>query len=121
MLKTFKGEITGPKLKLNWKHRSAGKNPRMKKPRGRKSNRIWRRTRRRSWKSIPWSRKWKKWVHRGEQGPTNFGIGWSQNHRWGKEDEQGKVDKLEQGTEANSGTKDQGTELTQAKNSRYRS
>ncbi|QQH27664.1 hypothetical protein HYE05_03865 [Mycoplasmopsis bovis] len=25
---------------------------------------------------------------------------------WGKDDEQGKVDKLEQGTEANSGTKD---------------
>nr|WP_307923385.1 hypothetical protein [Mycoplasmopsis bovis] len=37
---------------------------------------------------------------RGEQGPTNFGIGWGQNHRWGKDDEQGKVDKLEQGTEA---------------------
>ncbi len=22
-----------------------------------------------------------EWVHRGEQGPTNFGIGWGQNHR----------------------------------------
>ncbi len=56
-----------------------------------------------------------EWVHRGEQGPTNFGIGWGQNHRWGKDDEQGKVDKLEQGTEANSGTKDQGTEANSGK------
>ncbi|QQH42938.1 hypothetical protein HYD80_03915 [Mycoplasmopsis bovis] len=37
-------------------------------------------------------------------------------------DEQGKVDKLEQGTEANSGTKDQGTGANyRQKSSRYRS
>ena len=59
--------------------------------------------------AMEWVLETLEWVHRGEQGPTNFGIGWGQNHRWGKDDEQGKVDKLEQGTEANSGTKDQGT------------
>nr|AAK96235.1 variable surface lipoprotein Vsp422-11 [Mycoplasmopsis bovis] len=79
-------------------------------------------------KAYPWSSKWNgvletlEWVHRGEQGSTNFGIGWGQNHRWGMEDEQGKVDKLEQGTEANSGKKVQGTEANSGKKvSRYRS
>ncbi len=94
--------------------------------------------------AMEWVLETLEWVHRGEQGPTNFGIGWGQNHRWGKDDEQGKVDKLEQGTEAklrhkrsryransgkkvqgteaNSGTKDQGTETNSGnKSSRYRS
>ncbi|QQH78073.1 hypothetical protein HYD47_03760 [Mycoplasmopsis bovis] len=40
---------------------------------------------------------------------TNFGIGWGQNHRWGKDDEQGKVDKsMNKVQKLYLGTKDQG-------------
>nr|WP_307928735.1 variable surface lipoprotein [Mycoplasmopsis bovis] len=109
--KDFEGEIT---LKFELKTQSAENPSDDNKPWRRKSNRIWRRTRRKAEKAyreaaMEWVLETLEWVHRGEQGPTNFGIGWGQNHRWGKDDEQGKVDKLEQGTEANSGTKDQGT------------
>ncbi len=70
--------------------------------------------------AMEWVLETLEWVHRGEQGSTNFGIGWGQNHRWGMDDEKGTVGNP--GAESGTKAKDSKTESsTKAKDPKVES